>query len=296
MNEKVPIKTLQQCFDQNEHFNFGIKDMKPRTEGKKFNRKPHRHDFYFVLFIHKGSGYHTIDFKSYKITDYSVFFVSPGQVHSLQLDENAEGFAIFFKPEFYLLDSNLKKLLDFPFFHTLSNEPALFLDKERYEVVQHNIKDIFDEYSNFEIGRNNVIRAYIDILLVKLSRYYQKETLAGEPLRTTYLLRELENLIDHNYISVRSATEYSDMMNISAKHLSDITRKALNKTITNLIHERIVIEAKRLLLYTDYTVSQVAYELEYFDKSYFLRFFKKNVGLTPETFRKEHLQNISAKV
>lgn len=77
MNEKVPIKTLQQCFDQNEHFNFGIKDMKPRTEGKKFNRKPHRHDFYFLLFIHKGSGYHTTDFKSYKITDYSVFSSHP---------------------------------------------------------------------------------------------------------------------------------------------------------------------------------------------------------------------------
>ncbi|WP_298545753.1 AraC family transcriptional regulator [uncultured Aquimarina sp.] len=295
MDEIVPIRTLNECFDQSEHFNFGIKDMAPKTEGKKHTREPHRHDFYYVLFIHRGSGFHTIDFKSYQIADYSVYFVSPGQVHALQLDENTEGFAIFFKPEFYLMNSNPKKLLDFPFFHTLSNEPALFLDENKFSVIQHTIRDIFDEYTNFKIGRDHVIRAYIDVLLVKLSRYYQREELAGEPLRTTYLLRELENLIDHNYISIRSATEYAEMMNISSKHLSDITRKALNKTITNLIHERIIIEAKRLLLYTDYTVSQVAYELEYLDKSYFLRFFKKNVGLTPETYRQQHLQNVTAK-
>ncbi len=293
MEEFVPIKTLNECFDECEHFNFGIRNNSFRTKDKKHIRPPHKHDFYYILFVNKGSGHHTIDFISYPVKDYSVYFVSPGQVHSLQLDESTTGFTIFFEPEFYLMNSNPRKLYDFPFFHTLSNEPALYLDEEKFKVIQQTTREIFKEYSDFDIGRHQVIRAYIDVLLVKLSRYFnQNESLLGKPLRTIYVIRELEHLIDQHFITIRSASEYADMMNISAKHLNDIVKKSINKTVTNLIHERIIIEAKRLLLYTDFTISQIAHELDYLDKSYFLRFFKKKVGMTPETYRNKNLEKL----
>lgn len=286
--EAVPIHKLhEECVTDSASLDFGIKKLEVTHKGKSVNRPPHRHDFYYVLFVKKGTGVHTIDFKTYAVQPCSVFFISPGQVHSLQLSEDVEGFTLFFKPSFYLINSNPRKVLDFPFFHTLSNEPTLYLDCINPSLDQ-TLNDIYTEYHTYELGRDNVIRALIDVLLVRLSRKYPVSTMQDQPIRLTYQMRELENLIDQHYKELRTLDDYAERMNVSPKHLNNLCKKALDKTVINLVHERIVTEAKRMLLFTDYTISQIAYELGYFDKSYFMRFFKKNIGETPETFRQSN--------
>ena len=83
-------------------------------------------------------------------------------------------------------------------------------------------------------------------------------------------------------------SDYADLMFISPKHLNSLCKKGLNKTVTNLIHERNLIEAKRLLLFTDNSVAEIAFELGFADKSYFMKFFKKHTKLTADMFRKQH--------
>lgn len=278
---------MADCFNESEPFDFGIKKLEEINPGNEIVKPAHRHDFYYVLFVNEGRGSHMIDFKHYEIKPCSIFFISPGQVHALELSSDAKGFAIFFKPSFYLMNSNPNKILDFPFFHSLSNEPALFLDCLE-PTIGKTLEEIYNEFHTFELGRDNVMRALIDVLLVRLSRKYPEPPLNDFPIRLTYMIRELEGLIDRHFKEYRSLDDYADLMNISPKHLNNLCKKALDKTVINLIHERTIIESKRLLLFTDFTVSQIAYELGYFDKSYFMRFFNRNIGLTPETYRQSN--------
>lgn len=287
VEEIIPVHKMYDCFNESEPFDFGIKKLEEINPGQKIIKLPHRHDFYYVLFVKQGHGSHMIDFKQYDVKPCSIFFISPGQVHALELSEEVEGYAIFFKPSFYLMDGNPKKILDFPFFHSMSNEPTLFMDCI-VPIISQNLEEIYNEFHTFDIGRNNVIRALIDVLLVRLSRKYPRPQLNDFPVRLTYQIRELEALVDHHFKEYRTLDDYADKMNISPKHLNNICKKALDKTVINLIHERTIIEAKRLLLFTDFTVSQIAYELGYYDKSYFMRFFKKNTNLTPETYRQSN--------
>jgi AraC-like DNA-binding protein len=265
---------------------FDIKRLEELVDDFEFTSNPHRHDFYNILFISNGTGTHTIDFVTYEVKPYSIFFLTPGQVHSWALSKDIKGFTIFFTPSFYLMDSNEKKLLDIPFFHSLNNEPCLYLNYNNDSSIVNSIEEIFDENDKNENGSNVVIRAYLDIVMMKLSRYYRKVWTSRQSSQATYQIRELESLIEKYFKKYKLPREYSDLMNLSPKHLNEICRVGLNKTVGDLIQQRVLLESKRLLAYTSKNISEIAEELNFSDKSYFIRFFKKYTSLPPEQFRK----------
>lgn len=114
----------------------------------------------------------------------------------------------------------------------------------------------------------------------------QPEALEGTPdEKEPFILQKLKNLIETHYKTKHSAGEYADLLNISPKALAKMTKSHFNKTMTNLISERIIIEAKRELYLTDKTVKEIAYDLGYDDEHYFSRFFKNNADISPTTYR-----------
>lgn len=288
MGKELPVYCIETFNKEHIHnHGFDIIVLEELVHEFEFTNAPHRHDFYDILFITEGTGTHTIDFVTYEVKPCSIFFLTPGQVHSWDLSSDIKGYTIFFTPEFYLMDCNKKKLLDFPFFHSINNRPCLYLDCLVDPVIKQTISEIFNENKQTELGRDNIVRAYLDVLLTKLSRHYFDNTNLEKSNKITYRVRELESLIDGNFREIRSVKEYASRMNISAKHLNDICKKALNKTVSNLIQERVMLEAKRLLLHSDLTVSQIADQLKFFDKSHFVRFFKKQANQSPELFRRD---------
>ena len=254
----------------------------------QFIKAPHRHDFFCIFLFNKGEGNHTIDFVDYQVKPGTIFFMSPAQVHTLDLSADTEGYVVFFTPEVYLLENSHHKLADFPFFH-LTATPFIFLDNS----IQKNIESIFvsmyQEYKGNEPTKEAIFSSYLNILLIKLSNRYSQST---KSLLSSHLLqqiRQLESLIEKYYLEHKPATEYAQLMNISAKQLNTICQVALSKPLSSILQERIVLEAKRLLVHTDLTITQIADQLNYVDNSYFNRFFKKKVGLTPEQFRQHFL-------
>ncbi len=264
---------------------FDIKVLEKLVDDFQFTSLPHRHDFYNILFIERGTGTHTIDFVTYEVKPCSIFFLTPGQVHSWNLSGNIKGFTIFFTTQFYLMDSTEKKLVDIPFFHSLSNHPYLYLDCMKDESIRQAIHEIFVENEKRENGSDVIIRAYLDIIITKLARYYKQSWISQQTSNLTYQIRELESLVDKHYKQYKLPREYADKMNLSPKHLNEICKKGLSKTVGDLIQERIILEVKRLLAYSHKNISEIADELNFSDKSYFIRFFKKQTGVTPEQFR-----------
>lgn len=251
-----------------------------------FIREPHKHNFYVILFITQGTGTHTIDFKTYEVKPNIVFFMIPGQVHSWELSDDADGLIILFMPEFYLKEFPHRKFSEFPFFNALLHKPTLYISTEENASLMLTFQALQQEYGDQRLMRNEMLRRYLDILLIYLNRIYQSQASGLEVLgEELSLLQKLEDLIEQHYKEHVPVTYYADELNVTPKHLKDVCKRSLGKTTHELIQERSLLEAQRLLVHSELTSSQIAAELGYFDISYFFRFFKKHTRCTPENFR-----------
>jgi AraC family transcriptional regulator, transcriptional activator of pobA len=261
---------------------FYIQTLQDHLKEHKFINKPHKHDFYLILFVVKGGGIHTIDFKDYKILPNSVFLMTPGQVHSWQLEADADGFIIFFTKGFYQMQSSERNLLEFPFYHSLSASPSIVIGKD--EVIDFMLRQLQKEFRNNAQSNLRLLRSYLDVLLLKLSESFPGASDEGTNA-TTFKLRRLEQLIEKNFRKLKQPSDYADLMNLSASYLNSICKDNLNKTLSELIQGRIILEAKRMFAYSDANVNEIASKLNFNDVSYFSRFFRKHTGNAPEAFR-----------
>jgi len=283
----LPIRSIENIINK-EVSKFEIDKFSGDDHGNKIMVEAHRHDFYHIMYIKNGIGKHSIDFKTYDIKPNMIFFVSPGQVHSLETSIDTEGYVISFDSAFYHLSDNFQKLLDYPFFHSISNIPVVHLSGTNSNKVQESFDELYEEYNSKANDKKNMLRALFEVLLIRASREYEKPIEPDKPAYVTYQLRKLETLIDTHFKEYKMLNDYADLMHISPRHLNSLCKKALNKTVMNLIHERILIEAKRLLLFTTNSVTEIAHELGFTDTSYFMRFFKKHTFLTADTYRTQN--------
>lgn len=262
---------------------FRIRDVRNVLGGKDMIQKLHRHDFYFILVLKRGAGNHTIDFTPYPVRDHTVFILRPGQVHELELKKGCSGYLMEFKSDFFSTRDNESS-------HQLRK-----LTKTNYcQVDTHTFKKlfllltyVFQEYKDKQEGYEEVIKANLNIVFIELQRHRKSKNSTSKK-SSSYAqekLDELLELLETFVTNHKRAIEYAAMMNLSTYQLNAITKTTLDKTCSELIDERIILESKRYLLATSNQVNQIAYQLGYEDVSYFIRFFKKQTGFTPEAFR-----------
>ena len=268
---------------------FYVSTLEEHLQKHRFIQKPHKHDFYMVLLVTEGYGSHTIDFIKYEVRPGMVFFLSPGQVHSWQLPADAKGFILFFALDFYLLGFSHKKLLDFPFFNVLLR-PFLVLPEPEMRQATDTARQIEQERRLLQWNAADLIRNLLDILLIKLSRSYQAQHVQQLPTPHHYsFLQQLFGLVEQHFREHKPVSFYARQLHVTQKQLNEHCRQSLGKTTSEVIQNRIILEARRLLIHSDLTVTQIAAELGYFDNSYFSRFYKKHTGETAEQFRKGNL-------
>lgn len=253
----------------------------------QFIKTPHRHDFYLLALFTKGQGTHTIDFVDYPIQPGSVFFMSPAQVHTWTYSDDTDGYLIFFNPAFYLVDFPGRKLVDFPLFHSLGTPPIEHLPASDASGIEELFVRVFEEAHGNGYRREDIIRSYLNILLVKLSGFRLASHPSTLSSHAQSQIRQLELLVENHFVEHKTVRDYADMMALSEKQLYTICHTALGKPLQKIIQERLVLEAKRLLVHTDLSVAQVADRLNFLDHSYFNRFFRKEAGITPEQFRRD---------
>ncbi|AUP78327.1 AraC family transcriptional regulator [Flavivirga eckloniae] len=284
--EAIPIRHITATQKEPDLLgNFTIRNLQDLLDGKDMVHTLHRHDFYFILILKKGYGQHEIDFVNYEVSDYSVFIVRPGQVHRLELRSDSIGFMIQFNSEFYC---------------PIEKEPNILLQKAStknlYQLGEGNfsrlnalLMSIFNEYQNRPEAYKEVITSNLRILFIELMRlrHANKKDSNNKDLYVQERLEEFFQLLEVNIASKKQVSQYADMLNLSNYQLNAITKQTLGKTASELINEQIILESKRYLLATSNQVNQIAYQLGYEDVSYFIRFFKKHTGYSPEVFRQK---------
>lgn len=285
-SKKLPVLTVK-------NFNkpalgpadFYIKTFQEHKEQHPFIMKPHRHDFYMVMLFTEGRGKHTIDMNTYDIEPGSLFFMSPGEMHAWNLSSNTNGFVIMFSASFFVLGAHQRQLSDSPFFSVKQKQTYGKLGRSGLNEYSNLLKTIYRESSATTNNNTAILRNYLDILLLKLADTLQTQK-TKQPV-TAGVITRLERLIELNYYKHLPVSFYAKELAISGVQLNHIMNTYLNKSIGDLVKERLTLEAKRLLIYTTLSINEISLELGFNDDSYFARFFKKNAGQTPEQFRKQ---------
>lgn len=254
---------------------------------------PHRHDdFYEILFITHGSGLYTIDNQKYEITTDSLFFLSPGQIHEIEVSEDINGFIFLFTSSFYHFNkTNAHKIFELPFFYSLhkENHPYLHIANP----TKNKLLDLFEqsiyEQNHLETDKEEALRALLDLILIHCKREYPFSD-ENKPIKSKILVRRFKQLIEEKCFENISVTEYALLLHVTPNHLSETVKLITGRTSTELINDRMLMEIKLLLKETDLSISEIAFKLNFSDQSYFSKYFKKLTNSTPQAYR-EHLKN-----
>jgi AraC family transcriptional activator of pobA len=250
---------------------------------------PHRHVFYMSVLFTKGSGIHEIDFNAYDIVPGSVFVLFPGQVHTWKVSKDIDGYIFFHDKEFYNLNFTREKVENYPFFSSTENTPLIILMDGEVSGIEISFREIVTEYRNRQLMGFQKICSLLNVLYIDLSRAYLPIAQRAKQNETQLMqVRGLEILVENNFKSIKYPRQYAQMMFMSEKNLNKICKITLNKTTSCVIADRIILEAKRMLVHSKFSVIQISVELGYIDASYFIRVFKKRTGETPIQFIKRY--------
>lgn len=236
---------------------------------------PHKHDFFQIVTVTQGKGWHEVDFTRHRLSQGQIYFLKPGQVHNWNLSKDTKGFVIEFTLESIpqLNSSLLASLRQIPDCTVPKNIPVEFLKTMENEFL--NKDSHFALSLQFELG----------ILLLELIRQNQADKHSTE--KRTSVIDGFLDLVESHFREEHSLAFYADRMNISPKALSAQIQKALGKPAKEVLLERCLLEAKRLLAFSDMAVAQISYELGFEDPNYFSRFLKQHGGFTALDFRRQ---------
>lgn len=251
---------------------------------------PHKHDFYQLLFLTEGSGKHIIDFETYPVGRGYFYFLTPGMMHTWDFDKNTEGYLVNFQGSFFQKAfKNESYLSQFPFFHSINNEPFMFIPPHLYAIIEETLLTILEEYKNQAAQYEELIRGQLVSLFVHLTRYYVPQTVSAiVPYNNIQIVREFEMWVDKFYLEKRFPRDYALLLGITSNYLNEICVETVGKSAGQIIRERILLEAKRLLTYGKASIAEIAYQLNFEDNAYFSRFFKKYTAKTPDLFRQQN--------
>lgn len=253
--------------------------------------KPHRHDFYVCMIFTKGSGTHEIDFQSYEIQPGMVFMLAPGQTHSWILSEDIDGYIFFHTQEYFDLFFVRETIREYPVFRSAYYPNGFLLNEESSVLVENLMKRMTDEVSQPNWKKNFSLVNLASLFYIECNRQLlEGNSFSAVPnLQYNQHLHHFENLLEKNFRTEKSAAMYAEWMNMTQKHLNRVCKTLLDKTTTDIIIDRIVLEAKRMLIYTGKSFSEIAMMLGYDDYSYFSKVFKKRTGISPKEFLKKYV-------
>jgi AraC-like DNA-binding protein len=245
---------------------------------------PHRKDHYLIAFIRKAGSRQWIDMNSFELKEHTVYFFGPQQVIVKEEIKQLWSTGIAFTKEFLSLHGN-SALLQLPLIVNPYNGYSLELSAPDIIFIEELLQKIIAEYRQKGEWQQRMLSAYLTVLLTYLSRLYTAQYKGNELSNEQQLLKRFQAKIDESYQQYHEVNDYASMLNISAGHLSDVIKSQSGKPAIKHIHDRLIMEARRLLFHTDQPLKDISFHLGFSDTSYFNRFFKRETGLTPAAYR-----------
>lgn len=268
---------------------FLIRPFLIETDPRETHEPPHRHNFQEILWVRSGRGQHAIDGQELTIQPNTFYLIAKGQVHQLITGIDLDGLVIRFTdaflPNFLSQEMGHYQTVLFnnvTINHTLPIQPDAL---PNFEKLLHLLLAEF----NSNDGRTNqeILRHLLTVLLIKLGKIQKALIREGETAvdEETQLFHRFTLLLEEQFSQTHAVQDYALALNISPRQLSDITHRFVGCTAKHLIEDRLILEAKRLLTFTNLSVKEIAHKLGYKDPSHFSKIFKKKTQTTPQAYK-----------
>jgi YesN/AraC family two-component response regulator len=250
-----------------------------------------RLNYYSLIWIQQGSGTARVDFSEYAFSENQLFAFTPYQPFMFTTDAPIQGVVINFHPDFFCIHKHHQEVAcNGLLFNNIYQAPFVAIDESAKNTFEMLFEQMRSECQIPALAQYELLVSYLKIVLITASRLKAQQQPKSPQLipvehQEPFILQNLKNYIESHFKTKHAPSEYADLLHISPKALAKITKTHFNKTLTDLIAERIIIEAKRELYLTNKTVKEIAYELGYSDEYYFSRFFKNNADVSPQLYR-----------
>jgi AraC family transcriptional activator of pobA len=245
---------------------------------------PHRKDHYLIAFVRHANSRQWIDTHSFLLKDNTIYFSAPGQIIVKEEVKQIWSTGIAFTQEFLSLQENAA-LSNLPVILNPQNGYELLLSTADVAFVEESLAKITVEYHTPSEWQQRMLTAHLTVLLTYLSRLYtiqyKEKNVSAEKL----LLKNFLVKVNEFFRELREVGDYAALLYISAGHLSEVVKMQSGKPAIKHIHERLILEARRQLFHTDRSLKEIAFDLGFTEASYFNRFFKRETGVTPATYR-----------
>jgi AraC-like DNA-binding protein len=245
---------------------------------------PHRKAYYMLFFVKHNHGRHWVDMRPYERKDNTVYFSDLNQVQVKEELAPFWGTALRFTPEFLALQQNAA-LRELPLIQNPCQGHELRLTTADGAFVEEMLVKIETEHQRPGEWQHRMLSAYLTVLLTYLSRLYTEQFMGEEASADQGLLKSYQAQIEEHYRELHEVGAYAARLHISAGHLGEVVKAQSGKPAIKHLHERLVLEARRLLFYTQHSLKEIAFDLGFSDASYFNRFFKRETGATPAEYR-----------
>ena len=249
--------------------------------------RPHYHDFFQMMLL-RGDGAVMHDFRDDQVSGLTLFFLSPGQVHTLRPRRDFDGITISFTQGFF--DHRAappSALFELPFFFTTEISPLLKIPRGDIFRIAEVFTEIQREFNAAEMNAAEVVRAWLRILFARVLRLLGQSRPFAQPSRQSVLARQFHLAVERGFRQERALTDYARELDVTANHLNDVVRAETGRSAGSIVRQRRLLDAQRLLSHSDLTVSEIGYQTGFPDPSYFVRFFRREMGKTPAAFRTE---------
>lgn len=242
-------------------------------------------DFIKIVYVRKGNKL-SVDFTDLEAQQDAIVFVTAGQI--LRLSKSFRGSIVYYNQDFYGLRLHDQEIAcDEMLFDKVQRIPSIMLNMANSEVISSIFDEIRREITQNDINLEEMVRVLLKQVIIKATRICQHMKGATDlsAQQDSGFCRFFIQLVERNFFKHHDVASYANILNINAKALNKRVCKHSSYTPNEIIKQRIILEAKRLLVYTHLSVKEIGYKLGYEDPSYFIRFFSKQVKTAPQTFR-----------
>jgi AraC family transcriptional activator of pobA len=285
--QKISVLNIHQFHDHDSAEDFYANTLEDHlvTRHKDISL-PHSHNFYLAILFTHGSGLHEVDFSSYDVKPGALFFLNPGQTHHWELSSDTKGYIFFHTRSFFELQYAQIMLSHFPFYYSVHNNPSLYLDNDEITKMAGLFRLIYTENHSNLILKTLALANLVSLIYINSTRLYASQNPAVIKEGNLYYskFRKFEELIEDEFKKEKSPAAYASKMAMTSKHLNRITQAVIGKTATDVILDRVLLEAKKEMVLQKGSLNQIAGDLGYDDYAYFSRLFKARTGETPSKF------------
>ena len=253
----------------------------------------HCHNFYSIFWFNSGKGTHIVDFDEYEIEQGTVFFLSPKPIHTYRNLSNVDGIAMCFPEDFLLkIDNELQGRIKTKMFYPANGFAHCKISEAAKEKMKPIVK-LMLEASALQYEDKSLQASYfaslLSLLLIDMIRLgeWGDSSFSSVSSDSFQVYAKFVQMVEDNYIEHHAVKDYIEKLGVSQTTLNLYTQQYAKTTPLKIINNRIILEAKRLLRYSTTRTKTIAFDLGFKDDSYFIKLFKRNVGMSPVEFREK---------